>query len=104
MTDQSLLETMDMLAMLMRTLEDEKRTFETRNKSLTDQIKSLQEQVKEEILARGSSVKGERISVIWNKGRESWDAGILRGYAVAHPEILAARKVGDPTVSFKLNK
>ena len=36
--------------------------------------------------------------------KTSWDGKLLEGYAVAHPEILAARKVGKPTVSFRTVK
>jgi len=104
MTDASLHEDMELLAMLMRTLEDEKHIFETRNKKLTDQIKNLQDKVKAEVLERGETVKGDQITVIWNKGKATWDGKLLEGYAVAHPEILAAKKTGSPTVSFKLNR
>ncbi len=38
---------------------------------------------------------------IWNKGRASWDGKKLEGYAMDHPEILQAQKVGEPTVTFR---
>ena len=55
--------------------------------SLTKKVKSLNVQ-------HESSVKGEDLSAIFNKGRVTWDSKGLEGFMVAHPEIEAFRKVG----------
>ena len=57
--------------------------------------------IKEEVLTRGESVTGDPLSAIWVKGRHTWDGKGLAGYAVAHPEILAFQKVGNPTCAIK---
>lgn len=81
-----------------------KTKFDADTEELQNGIKELETEIEAEVLKMGESIKAEGIDAIYNKGRESWDGKILKGYAVAHPEILAARKVGQPTVSFKLKK
>ena len=81
-----------------------KAQFEADNKDLTDTIKDLEDEITEAVLAKGETVKTDLISAIWVKGKTTWDGKLLEGYAVAHPEILAAQKVGKPTVSFRLMK
>jgi len=57
--------------------------------------------VKRLVLEIGDSVKGAFLHAVFAKGRVSWDTKALDGYAVAHPEIVAMRKVGDPSVSIR---
>lgn len=63
----------------------------------------LSEEIKAEVLAVGATVKGSHLMAVWSKGRAGgWDDGKLRGFAMAHPEILQAKKPdGEPTVSFR---
>lgn len=46
---------------------------------------------------------GKRLTAIYNKGREGgWDNDKLKGYAMAHPEIMGAKKPdGKPYVTFR---
>ena len=81
-----------------------KTKFDADTEELQNGIKELETEIEAEVLKMGESVKTEGIDAIYNKGRESWDGKILKGYSVAHPEILAARKIGQPTVSFRLKK
>lgn len=97
-------EKLEMLAGLKLGLEARTAAFEAEIASTTDAIKSLETEVKAEVLALGQTVKTDHISAIWNKGKTTWDGKLLEGYAVAHHEILAAKKTGQPTVSFKLAK
>ena len=90
------------LALKMRHMEKEKEAFERNHKVILDEIKTLQDEIKAEVLTLGETVKTDEMQVIWNKGKTTWDGKLLEGYAVAHPEILQAQKVGQPTVSFKL--
>ncbi len=90
------------LALKMRHIEAEKEAFERNHKVVLDEIKTLQDEIKTEVLKLGETVKTDEIQAIWNKGKTTWDGKLLEGYAVAHPEILKAQKVGQPTVSFKL--
>lgn len=38
---------------------------------------------------------------VYNKGRVSWDSSGLNGYMVAHPEITAFRKEGEPSITLR---
>jgi len=78
-----------------------KAKFEAENSDLKQKISDLEAEIKSEILKKGETVSTEKMSAILVKGRVSWDGKLLEGYAVAHPEVLAARKVGEPTVSFR---
>ncbi|MCG3145996.1 MAG: hypothetical protein HONDAALG_03775 [Gammaproteobacteria bacterium] len=51
--------------------------------------------------SRGATVKGAALSAVYAKGRVSWDNKALEGYAVAHPELLAFRSEGAPSVSIR---
>lgn len=72
--------------------------------TVTEQCARLEEAVKTAVIKAGESVKGEWLHAIHMKGRESWNGKALTGYAAAHPEILAFRTVGDPTVSIRVGK
>jgi hypothetical protein len=61
----------------------------------------LTEEIKVVVVKSGESIKGLKLQAIFTKGRTTWDAGALEGYAVAHPEINALKKVGDPSVSIR---
>ena len=84
-----------------KALEDK---FNEETADMQERIKELESDIKEFVIESKQSIKSEDIDVIYSKGRESWDGKILTGYAVAHPEILAALKVGNPTVSFRLKR
>ena len=104
MTEQGLLDWLDILATKRYILDAKKAQFEADNAGLIGEIEEIEANVKEAVLAKGETVKGSQMAAVWNKGKTSWDEKLLEGYAVAHPEILAARKVGKPTVSFRTVK
>lgn len=66
-----------------------------------DEADALLEEIKAEALTAGVTIKGTRLMIVWAKGRSSWDGKLLDGYAMDHPEILQARKVGEPIVSMR---
>lgn len=101
---EELMGKLEKLAILRTEFESLKGKFDSDTFDLQDRIKLLETEIKDEVLNLKQSLKGKGIDVVYNKGRESWDGKILTGYAVAHPEILAARKIGNPTVSFRLHK
>lgn len=101
---ENLLEKINLLADYRTELDAKKAAFEEENASLTLCIEELEKDIKAAVLEQGETVKTEKMVCTYNKGRESWDGKILQGYAVAHPEILAARKIGAPTVSFRTIK
>lgn len=61
----------------------------------------LKEGIEIEVLNLGKTAYGDKYMAVWNKGRSSWDGKALEGFAMAHPEILQAKKVGEPTVTFR---
>ena len=75
--------------------------YKTASETLQGGIAELENEIKADVLAIGVTVKGDGIMAVWNKGRESWDGKSLSGYAAAHPEILAFRTVGQPSVSIR---
>lgn len=64
---------------------------------ITAEIKSL-------TAAQGMSVKAAHLQAVWSRGRITWNDDALMGYAAAHPEIEAWRKVGEPSVSIRAVK
>lgn len=64
-------------------------------------IGKIQTRIKEYVLDHGKSVKADYLHAIYAKGRVSWDSKGLAGYAVAHPEVEAFKKVGKPSVSIR---
>jgi hypothetical protein len=64
-------------------------------------ITDLDMEIRQDILANGSSVKGNFLMAIWNKGRVFWDAKGLEGFAVAYPQINAFRREGEPLVTIR---
>jgi len=57
--------------------------------------------VKDNVVKLGETVKGLSLQAVWAKGRVKWNDDKLNGYAAAHPEILAFRDTGDPSVSIR---
>ena len=64
-------------------------------------INKLISEIKADVIKECATVKGKYIMAVWNKGRTSWDSKLLDGYAVAHPEMSAFRKEGDPSVTIR---
>ena len=75
--------------------------FSGKSQAADENAERLQAEVKKAILEAGSSVKSKYLNAIYMKGRITWDAKTLDGYAVGHPEILFMRKEGDPSVSIR---
>ena len=59
------------------------------------------ERIEQQVLDATTTWKGTRYMAVWNRGRETWDGKALDGFAMAHPEILQAKKIGNPTVTFR---
>lgn len=64
-------------------------------------IALLRSEIEQQTLALGESVKGDRLMAVWSKPRITWDGRVLEGYLIAHPELAAARRVGQPSVSIR---
>lgn len=85
-------------------MQDIEAEFEDKITQANENINSLESAVKEQVKAFGQSVKGELIQAVWAKPRVTWDNKGLDGFMVAHPEIKAFRKEGEPSVSIRFNK
>ena len=98
-TEGKIREMLDYLAQAQDQLERIRR--ENGIEEIEEAIASMKKAIGAEVLAHGAPVKGSVLQAIINKGRVSWDSKLLEGYAVAHPEIKAARKEGEPTVTIR---
>ena len=45
-----------------------------------------------------ADLRGANLHAVYSKPRTSWDTKGIAGFAVAHPEILAFQKIGNPSV------
>ena len=88
----------DEIKLQLKEIDEE---FATDLDRIDEIIKELSAEIKAGCVEFGSSVKGEFQRVSFVKGRTTWDSKGLSGYAVAHPEILEFRKVGNPYASIK---
>lgn len=82
-------------------LDDIAAEEKTALEALQDGIDGLTAEIKAEVIQAGETVKGDYMMAVYNKPRVTWDNKGLDGYAVAHPEITAFRKAGEPSVSLR---
>lgn len=75
--------------------------FANQSQAVDANIAALTEEIKQGVLAAGVTIRGGGIMAVWNKGRTSWDSKKLDGMASIIPQLNDARKVGEPTVSFR---
>ena len=80
--------------------------FKERLEHLAEREKSLKEEISSQVIVVGETVSSDEamLQAVYAKGRTSWNNDSLTGYAVAHPEILDFRSVGDPSVSIREKK
>ncbi len=72
--------------------------------TISTRIAELEAEAKAQAIKSGESIKGAYLMAVYAKPRVTWDSTKLDGYAAAHPEINAFRKVGEPSVSFRAVK
>lgn len=56
---------------------------------------------REQVLALGQTVDGEKTRFVYSKGKTTWDGQKLQGMEAIIPEIGKAKKVGEPSVAIK---
>jgi len=87
-------------------LEESLKPIQNEIDFLRKPLNDLADAIKEAVLAEGRSVEGHGIKASYRRGytRTSWDGKLLDGFAMAHPEILAARKESTikPSASVKI--
>lgn len=77
-------------------------TYMDRVTDVNEEISLLTNEIKEQVKATGESVKGSHLMAVYTKPRVTWDTKGIEGFSVAHPEINAFRKIGEPSVSIKV--
>jgi hypothetical protein len=91
---------------IMKNVQAELEAIEAEYKPLMEAAEAnasaLEGQIKNDVLLSGKSIHSEVFQAIYTKGRVSWDSAGISEYARAHPEVLAFRKEGQPTVSLRL--
>jgi malate synthase len=75
--------------------------FAPKLEALNEKKAELENILKSSVLHYGTTIKGKYHAFTFTKGRTSWDSKSLEGYAAAHPEILAFRTIGEPSVSVR---
>lgn len=75
--------------------------IEPKADELSEQIGRLEGEITEAVSAEGETVKGDSLQAVFAKGRVTWDAQAMDGYAAAHPEINPFRKVGKASVTIR---
>lgn len=69
---------------------------------IQSKIRKLDNHIKATVRsAISETVRGTFLMAVWSKPRVTWDSKGLLGYMVAHPEIEAFKRVGEPSVSIR---
>jgi hypothetical protein len=87
---------------IQKIINDIEEEYSGMENIVNEKIALLTNTIKEQIKQTGESVKGTHLMAVYTKPRVTWDTKGIEGFAVAHPEINAFRKVGEPSVSIRL--
>ena len=88
---------------IKKQLADIDAEFNNRQTAVNMAIDSLESEIKLDVINLGKTVPGKFLMAVYNKARVTWDSKGLEGFMIAHPEIIAFRKEGDPTVTIRKN-
>lgn len=91
----------DFMSAKLAAFSDRIAEFDAEIRSASADASRLEDEIRAEVLAAGKSAKGSLLSASFSAGRVTWDGKMLDGLAIAMPEINAARKVGEPSVSIR---
>jgi hypothetical protein len=75
--------------------------FADQVEDVNERIVETEAQVRADVVTLGQSVKVNGLQAVYMKGRVTWDAKALDGYALGHPELFAFRREGEPSVSLR---
>ena len=90
-----------MTADVKKQLDDIDAEFGKKVSDANAKIADLQTEVKQDVIALKTTIRGKFLMAVYNKARVTWDNKGLEGFMVAHPEIVAFRKEGEPTVTLR---
>ncbi len=82
-------------------LADIDAEFKLQSLAVDENIDALTAEVKDRVAFDGITYKGAHLQAVFSKGRESVDMKLFKGYAAAHPEVMAFVKTGEPSVSIR---
>ena len=84
-------------------MADIEAEFSGKIETVSERIATQEKDIRDNVIALGHKVQGEFLQAVYVKGREGgWDNGKLKGFAMAHPEILAAKKPdGEPSAQIR---
>lgn len=82
-------------------IEEIKAKHQAEIEPMLAELKRLEGNLKAITIAKKETQRGTMHMFSYTKPRVTWDNKGLDGYMVAHPEIKAFRKVGDPSVSVR---
>lgn len=95
-------------AEILRSVQAELDALEAEYEPLLESARAraeaLEAEVREAVLRYGATVKGSAYQAVYVQGRVTWDNQKLDRYAQEHPEILAYRREGRPSVSLRTVK
>jgi len=89
---------------LYSALKNTEAEYSAKTEAVTAEAAALEAEIKAEVLDAGQSVKSAHLMAVYNKGRVTWDGKQLEGMMALIPGLAAARKKGEPTVSFRAVK
>lgn len=104
MTNEELEKVMDQLGDVMHSYDEAYDKFVAEHQEESAQIESLKKIVREEILARQVGWKSMKLDCSWRKGATRWDGDKLKAYEKQYPFLKECKKVGEPTVGFRLRE
>lgn len=85
-------------------LDEHDAKAETILQDIADAAVILEQEIKDAIVRIQETVESEHIKAIYRKGSITWDTAALKGYAIAHPEILKLQKQGKSSVLIKIKE
>lgn len=85
----------------LKAIDDINAECEQKTEAAKENIAEIEAKVKQLVLEGGATVRGQRLTAIYNEGRISYDAKSLDGFMLAHPELAAFRKQGEPSVTIR---
>ena len=77
------------------------REFRDREAQLKQEIADTEAAVKAAVLETGASAYGAHLQATIIAPRVTWDTKGMAVYAALHPDVLAYRKVGEPSVQIR---
>ena len=75
--------------------------FDAREKELKAEIAQQEAMIKEHVLLMGATAQGTYLQAIIMAPKVTWDNKSMHVYSTMHPEVLAYRKVGEPSVQIR---